>query len=115
MGINIHDLNEKLNIASLTLMSGEKQEMNELQKLSEKELKISGGGNYGFRTVVISDEDLDVYIIDDSVSTNFVYNTEPVEIKRGQRIDLNNGNVVKKRNGDLNITFSDSDSSSSFD
>ena len=115
MSINIYDLNDKFNAASLSFLSSDRQGSLDLQELSEKELKTSGGaGNPSFRTVIVSDEDLDVYIIDDSVPTNFVYNSDSVEIKPGQRINLNNGNVVKKKNGDLNITFSDSDSSSSY-
>ena len=114
MGINIHDLNDKFNTASLSFLSNERQEASNLQELSEKELKTSGGaGGYGPRTVVVSDDDLDVYIIDNSVPTNFVYDPEPVEIEPNRRIRLYNGNLVMRKNGDIDITFSDSDSSSS--
>lgn len=112
MGINIHDLNDKFNAASLSLSN--EQQTSDLQELSAKELKTSGGANiYGSRTVVVSDDDLDVYIIDDSVPTNFVYDPEPVRIKPGRKIELYNGDLFMRKNGDIDITFSDSDSSSS--
>lgn len=116
MGININDLNDNLNLNSSSSLSDNQKGASNLHELSDQELKISGGGiNPGIRTVIVADDDIDVYIIDDFFTPNVVYNPNPVNIKPGGKINFNNGNVVMDENGDINVTFSDSESSSSSD
>ena len=114
MSININDLDGNYNVANSSLLSNGKKLSSNMRELSEQELKTSGGaGNRNFRTVIISDDDIDVYFLGDSLPTNFVHNSEVVEIKPKRRINLDNGSIVMRSNGDLDITISDSDSSSS--
>ncbi len=60
-----------------------------------------------------ADDDLDVYFIDNSVPTDFIYNADLAEIIPGKRINFDDGSVTMRRNGDIDVTFSDSDSDSS--
>ena len=120
MVINIRDLDSNKDEKAIFLLSSSQEKSNNMRELSEQELKISGGAaNPNFRTVIVSDDDLDVYFIGNPFPTNFVYNPDSAQIKPGrrinpgQRINVNNGNVTMRRNGDLDITFSDSDFSSS--
>jgi hypothetical protein len=114
MSININDLNENFSLISSSSLSGNQNIANNLRELSEKELEISGGADsYGFRTVIISDDDLDVYYVADTPPANIIYNPGKVNIRSGGKINFEGGNVRMKGNGDLDITFSDSDSSNS--
>jgi hypothetical protein len=114
MSINIKDLNENFSLIGSSPLSDNQNISNNLRELSKQELRISGGaGGYGFRTVIISDDDLDVYYIGDDANANVVYNPGKVNIRSGGKINFDNGNVRLKNNGDLDISFSDSDSSSS--
>jgi hypothetical protein len=114
MSININDLNENFSLINSSSLSGNQNISHNLRELSEKELKISGGvDNYGVRTVIISEDDLDVYYVADTPPANIVYNPGKVNIRSGGKINFEGGNVRMTDNGDLDITFSDSDSSSS--
>ena len=116
MSIDIYDLNGSHYVANSSLSSSRKNLPSNLRELSEQELKTCGGaGHHNFRTVIVSDDDIDVYFLGDSVSTNFVYNSEVVEIKPNRRINFDSGNVVMRSNGDIDITISDSDSDSASD
>lgn len=107
MGIKIGNLNDYSNVQKAYSLSNNENESDNLRELSEDELKTSGGANAA-RTVIIADEDVDVYYIADRVPANFTYSAGKVNVNANGAHEIN-----VDRNGDIDIKVFESDSSSS--